>query len=308
VSATESRKENFALLETEQRNSRTTNIDSLSTIDLVKALHHENHLVAAAVDCTLPDLSAFVDVVASRLAAGGRLFYLGAGTSGRLGVLDASECPPTFGVAPDMVQGLIAGGKAALTSAIEGAEDDPTLAEKDLKAAALTDKDAVVGIAASGRTPYAIGALKYARSVGAATAAVVNVSNSALSQFADYTFAAVTGPEPITGSTRLKAGTAQKLLLNLISSAAMIKMGKVYQNLMVDVQASNEKLRHRAVRIVQEATGKDEDICRKALIDAGDHAKAAIVALLLNVSANEAVSLLNKKEGHISHLLSDRHL
>jgi N-acetylmuramic acid 6-phosphate etherase len=302
MSASQSRKENFALLETEQRNPRTSKIDRVSTADLLKILHCENHTVADAVDATLPTLAVLVDLVADRLKAGGRLFYAGAGTSGRLGVLDASECPPTFGVPPEMVQGLIAGGAPALTSAVEGAEDDPALAERDLAAKALSDKDVVVAIAASGRTPYAIGALQYAKKVGAVTGAIVNVSDSALSKYADYTLAAVTGPEPITGSTRMKAGTAQKLLLNLISTAAMIKLGKVYENLMVDVQASNEKLRHRAIRIVQEATSKDEEECRQALVLAGDHAKTAIVMILLDVSALEARALLEEKHGHISQI------
>jgi N-acetylmuramic acid 6-phosphate etherase len=303
MSATESRPENFAQLETEQRNPRTTGIDRMSTADLIKTLHHENHLVAAAIDPTLPVLVELVDVVAERLGRGGRLFYLGAGTSGRLGVLDASECPPTFGVAPDMVQGLIAGGEKALRSAIEGAEDDPQLAERDLAAKSLCDKDVVVAIAASGRTPYAIGALQYAKSVGAVTAAIVNVSNAALAQHAQYALAAVTGPEPITGSTRMKAGTAQKLLLNLISSAAMVRLGKVYENLMVDVKASNIKLANRAVRIVKEATGRDEGICREALEKANGHAKTAIVMLLLGVEAADASQLIAGKNGHISRLL-----
>ena len=293
----ESKSENFALLETEQRNSRTTYIDTMSTIDLVKTFHAENHLVAACLDETLTVVAALVDVVAERLARGGRLFYVGAGTSGRLGVLDASECPPTFGVSPLMVQGLIAGGTPALTSAVEGAEDDINLPAKDLAAKDLNDKDVVVAIAASGRTPYAIGALQYAKSVGAIRAAVVNVSRSALAEHAEYVLAAVTGPEPITGSTRMKAGTAQKLLLNLITSASMVKLGKVYQNLMVDVQASNFKLRNRAVRIVQEATNKDEEICRQALEQAKGSAKLAIVMLLLDIKSEEAKSLLETKGG-----------
>jgi N-acetylmuramic acid 6-phosphate etherase len=304
MSATESRKENFALLETEQRNPRTTQIDRMSTTDLIKILHAENHTVADAIDPVLSTLTTLVDVITDRLYAGGRLFYVGAGTSGRLGVLDASECPPTFGVPAEMVQGLIAGGQPALTSAVEGAEDDTKLPERDLAAKDLNKKDVVVAIAASGRTPYAIGALQYAKTVGAATAAVVNVSESALSQYADYTLAAVTGPEPITGSTRMKAGTAQKLLLNLITTATMVKLGKVYQNLMVDVQASNEKLRHRAVRIVQEATSKEEDICREALAQANGHAKTAIVMILFGVSASEAAALLAAKHGHISQITS----
>jgi len=291
MSTTDSRKENFALLETEQRNPRTTAIDTMNTVELVKALQAENHLVPGAVDLVLPRLSELVDVAAERISRGGRLFYVGAGTSGRLGVLDASECPPTFGVSPEMFQGLIAGGNKALTSAVEGAEDNPELGASDLTERNLCDKDIVVGIAASGRTPYVIGALQYARKVGAVTACVVNVANSALANHAEFVLAAVSGPEPVTGSTRMKAGTAQKLVLNLISTAIMIKMGKVYQNLMVDVQASNQKLRNRAVRIVQEASGKDEDSCRTALEAANGHAKTAIVMLLLNLASNDAKKL-----------------
>jgi len=303
MSTTDARKENFALLETEQRNPRTTAIDTMNTVELVKALQAENHLVPAAVDLVLPRLAELVDVAAERIARGGRVFYVGAGTSGRLGVLDASECPPTFGVPAEMFQGLIAGGNKALTSAVEGAEDNPDLGAGDLTERNLCDKDIVVGIAASGRTPYVIGALQYAKKVGAVTACVVNVSNSALANHAEYALAAVSGPEPVTGSTRMKAGTAQKLVLNLISTAIMIKMGKVYQNLMVDVQASNQKLRNRAVRIVQEASGKDEESSRKALEAANGHAKTAIVMLLLNKSVDEAKKLLNEKDGHINKVL-----
>jgi len=299
----DTRKENFALLETEQRNPRTTAIDTMSTTELVQALQAENHLVAGAVDKVLPRLAELVDVAAERISRGGRLFYVGAGTSGRLGVLDASECPPTFGVSAEMFQGLIAGGNRALTSAVEGAEDNPELGASDLTERNLCDKDIVVGIAASGRTPYVIGALLYAKQVGAVTACVVNVSNSALANHAEYVLAAVSGPEPVTGSTRMKSGTAQKLVLNLISTAIMIKMGKVYQNLMVDVQASNQKLRNRAIRIVQEASGKDEESCRKALEEANGHAKTAIVMLLLDKPVDEAKKLLNEKDGHISRVL-----
>ncbi|MBS1995179.1 MAG: N-acetylmuramic acid 6-phosphate etherase [Cyanobacteria bacterium SZAS LIN-2] len=303
MSLTEPPKENLALLETEQRNSKTSEIDRMETDELVRTLHAENHTVAAAIDAVLPVVSELVEIVSERLALGGRLFYVGAGTSGRLGVLDASECPPTFGVSPEMVQGIIAGGERALTSAVEGAEDSAELAAEDLAAKNLSDRDVVVAVAASGRTPYAIGALDYAKSVGAVTGAIVNVSNSALASHAQYVMAAITGPEPVTGSTRMKAGTAQKLLLNLISTASMIKLGKVYQNLMVDVQASNQKLRNRAVRIVQEATKKDEAACKKALEEADGHAKTAIVSLLLNVPVEEAKKLLNQKHGHISRVV-----
>ncbi|MBY0358328.1 MAG: N-acetylmuramic acid 6-phosphate etherase [Candidatus Obscuribacterales bacterium] len=295
--------EDLSKLDTEQRNPRTQDLDMLSTADLVKALHTENHSVAAAIDPTLAEVAKLVDVIAERLKKGGRLIYVGAGTSGRLGVLDASECPPTFGVSPSMVQGLIAGGEKALVASIEGAEDNKEQGAHDLAAKNITEHDVVVGIAASGRTPYVIGALEHARAKGAATAAVVNASNSALAKHADFTLAAVTGAEPITGSTRMKAGTAQKLLLNLISTASMVKIGKVYGNLMVDVKATNEKLRNRAIRIVQQATGAAEEACEKALTEAGWHAKAAIVMLLLGTPADEAIKQLEKNNGHIRHTL-----
>jgi N-acetylmuramic acid 6-phosphate etherase len=296
--------EDFSRLDTEQRNPRTMSLDAISTAELVSTLQAENHLVAAAVDQILPEVARLVDVLAERLGNGGHLFYIGAGTSGRLGVLDASECPPTFGVAPDMVQGIIAGGEKALVSSIEGVEDSYAQGQQDLAARGVSARDVVVGIAASGRTPYVIGALDFARQQGAVTAAVVNVSNSAISQHADFTLAAVTGAEPITGSTRMKAGTAQKLILNLLTTATMVKLGKVYENLMVDVKPTNVKLRNRAVRIVQQATGHSNEKCEHALSQVDWHAKAAIVMLLLNVSAQEAAAVLNRAGGHVRKALS----
>ena len=292
-------REDFNSLDTEQRNERTMQLDKLSTIDLVKTLHAENHLIASAIDPVLTELSKLVDVTAERLKNGGRLFYVGAGTSGRLGVLDASECPPTFSVSPDMVQGIIAGGEKALTRSVEGAEDYSEQGKHDLSKMNVTEKDVVVGIAASGRTPYVIGALKFARAQGAVTGAVVNVSHSALAEFADYTIAAVTGAEPITGSTRMKAGTAQKLVLNLLTSSAMIKMGKVYGNLMVDVRASNVKLHNRAIRIVGQATGSSHADCEAALTAADWQCKTAILMLLLNIPADAAIRKLADVDGHL---------
>lgn len=291
--------EDFSLLQTERRNPRTRDLDILSTEDLVNILHAENHLVAAALDPTLAELAKLVDLVADRLSKGGRLFYVGSGTSGRLGVLDASECPPTFGVPLHMVQGIISGGEKALASSIEGAEDDRAQGGIDLSAREVNALDVVVGIAASGRTPYVIGALEHAHAKGAVTAAIVNVPNSALSQYADFTLAAVTGEEPLTGSTRMKAGTAQKLLLNLITTASMVKMGKVYENLMVDVRATNVKLRNRAIRIVQQATGASQENCEKALAEVDWHAKSAILMLLLNIPAPDAIKQLEHAGGHI---------
>ncbi len=295
--------EQLGSLETEERNSRTMNLDALSTADLVGALHAENETVAEAVRQTLPAISAAVDLIAAGLDNGGRLFYVGAGTSGRLGVLDASECPPTFGVPPEMVQGIIAGGTAALTTSIEGAEDSADQGAADLTGRGVRAGDVVVGIAASGRTPYVIGALTRARECGAVTIALVNVSNSALARCADITIAPVTGPEALTGSTRLKAGTAQKLVLNLLTTAAMVKLGKAYSNLMVDVRATNAKLRDRAVRIVIAATNADRDSVVAAL-DASDwSAKTSIVMLICGVGAIEARTRLDSAGGHVGEAI-----
>jgi N-acetylmuramic acid 6-phosphate etherase len=298
-------KEDFTSLDTEQRNERTMQLDRLPTLDLVTTLHAENHLIAKTIDPVLTELARLVDVTSERLKKGGRLIYVGAGTSGRLGVLDASECPPTFNVSPDMVQGLIAGGEKALTSSVEGAEDHIEQGENDLSKMSVTEKDVVVGIAASGRTPYVIRALKYARKQGAVTGAIVNVSNSRLAQFADHTIAAVTGAEPVTGSTRMKAGTAQKLVLNLLTTSAMIKMGKVYENLMVDVRASNVKLHNRAIRIVSQATGATHSDCEAALTSADWQCKTAILMLLLKISADEATKRLNEVSGHLRVAIGD---
>jgi N-acetylmuramic acid 6-phosphate etherase len=290
----------LAALETEAVNPRTSAMDTLAPLELVRLLHSENHLVAAAIDPVLPQIAAAAEVIAGRLANGGRLFYVGAGTSGRLGVLDASECPPTFSVSPELVQGIIAGGYSALTTAVEGAEDNPDLGASDLAARGVCAKDAVVGIAASGRTPYVLGALRYARSVGAAAVAVANVSHPAIGAEADIEIAAVTGPEPLTGSTRLKAGTAQKLILNLLSTAAMVRLGKTYGNLMVDVKPTNAKLQDRAVRIVARAAGITRTDAEAALQSCGMQVKPAIVTALLGCSPARAAALLEAHEGRIS--------
>jgi N-acetylmuramic acid 6-phosphate etherase len=244
-----------------------------------------------------------VDVIVERLGRGGRLFYVGAGTSGRLGVLDASECPPTFGVSKELIQGLIAGGDFALRNSIEGAEDDADIGARDLLARNITAKDVVVGITASGRTPYVIGALDAARAAGAFPVAIANVSNSALARHADITIEAVTGPEVVTGSTRLKAGTAQKLILNLLTTAAMVRLGKVYSNLMVDVRASNVKLRDRAVRILMSATDAERPDAEAALEAAGGQVKTAIIMLQRKVSAAEAAQLLAAADGWVGKVV-----
>ena len=243
---------NLKNLETEQRNPRTMHIDSMSTLDMVRTVNQEDAAVTQAVETALPDIARLIDGICERLQNGGSLYYIGAGTSGRLGVLDASECPPTYGVSPLLVQGIIAGGDSALRDSSESAEDSPKNGKQDLLSHGFTSRDALVGLAASGRTPYVIGALDYARSIGALTGSVACVSHAAISSHAEIPIEAVTGPEVITGSTRMKAGTAQKLILNMISTCTMIKLGKVYQNLMVDVRPSNEKLVERSLGILQE--------------------------------------------------------
>jgi N-acetylmuramic acid 6-phosphate etherase len=292
-------------LQTEGRNLNTMEMDNLSVEELAQVLHNENFLVAEAVQQALPQIAKAIEIITDRLQQGGRLFYIGAGTSGRIGVLDASECPPTFGVEPELIQGIIAGGDTALRNSIEGAEDDPEQGAKDLRERNLSSRDVVVGIAASGRTPYVIGALKAARDCGSPAIAVVNVSPSEMERSADLTIAAVTGPEALTGSTRLKAGTAQKLVLNLISTGVMVRLGKTYGNLMVDVRASNEKLKDRAIRIVIAATGAERSQAAQALEGTGWHAKSAIVQLKLGVSPQEAASRLGKAQGYVRRAVEE---
>lgn len=265
---------------TETRNPNTMDLDQMSALQIVTAMNREDRRVPEGIEPVLPQIAAVVDAVEAAFRKGGRLFYLGAGTSGRLGVLDASECPPTFGVDPGMVVGLIAGGDRALRFPIEGAEDSRELGRQDLMDHNLTADDVVVGIAASGRTPYVLGALEYARSLGCTTAAIACNKNSAVGQAADIAIEAQVGPEVLTGSTRLKAGTAQKMILNMISTGAMVRIGKAYHNLMVDVVQSNEKLQTRAENIVMEATGVERAEAR-ATIDAADgKVKLAITMIL----------------------------
>lgn len=243
-------------IDTEQRNARTMNIDSLTTLEMVRLINSEDHRVAEAVAQVVPQIAESVDIIYGQLRRGGRLVYAGAGTSGRLGVLDAVECPPTYGVDYNLVIGLMAGGPPAFVKAVEGAEDSRELGEKDLRDIDFSEKDVLVGIAASGRTPYVLGAMDYARSLGAPVLALTCCRDSELSRHADVTMAPTPGPEVITGSSRMKSGTAQKMVLNILSTATMIKLGKVYGNLMVDVKASNEKLYQRAISIVCTATGE----------------------------------------------------
>ena len=290
-------------LETEQRCPSTIMMDTLSTSSLLELLHNHSLNAFTAVQTVLPQLTYLVDEIVNRLSSSGRLFYVGAGTSGRLGVLDASECPPTFGVDPEMVQGIIAGGSKALTHAVEGAEDRPELGSESIDEYGITDKDVVIGLASSGRTPFVIGALLRAKEKGAYTAAVVNVSKSPLSHIVHLTVHAITGPEALTGSTRLNAGTAQKLILNLITTGTMIKLGKVYENLMVDVHATNYKLKDRAARIVKEATSIDLNFALEALLKADGDCKTAIVMIMNNTGPEEAREQISKNAGNIRNAI-----
>ena len=290
-------------LDTERRNPLTANIDTLSTLEMAKLINSEDHPCAEAVEAVLPQIAQSIDIIYDKIRSDGRLFYAGAGTSGRLGVLDAAECPPTYGVDPGLVVGLIAGGPAAFLKAIEGAEDSAELGRQDLIDHQFTDRDALVGIAASGRTPYVIGAMDYARSVGAPVIALVCTHNSEMSRHADVTIDPVPGPEVVTGSSRMKSGTCQKLVLNMLSTCVMIKSGKVYGNLMVDVQATNQKLVRRAISIVCEATGETEEKAKAALDQCGFSCKTAIVMLLLNLDAPAAKAALDQADGRIAQAI-----
>lgn len=290
-------------LATERRNEKTMRLDDMSVEDMLTVMNAEDQTVAAVIQQEIPVIKQVVNQVIQSFQAGGRLIYIGAGTSGRLGVLDAAECVPTFGVSPDMVVGLIAGGERALIKAVEGAEDSKTLAVEDLQTLKVNANDTVIGIAASGRTPYVIGGLDYAREVGATTAALSCNKQAAISEHADFRIEVETGPEVLTGSTRLKAGTAQKLVLNMISTAAMIGVGKVYQNLMVDVQSTNEKLEIRAKRMIVEATGVELETAARYFTLANGHVKTAIVMILADVSYTEAVERLQRAHGFVRDAL-----
>ncbi|MEN5017694.1 N-acetylmuramic acid 6-phosphate etherase [Erwinia sp. Eh17-17] len=296
---------NLGALVSETRNPQTLDLDNLSTLEMVTKFNQQDATVAAAVSLTLPQVAEAVDAAAAALAAGGRLIYMGAGTSGRLGVLDASECPPTFGVPHGVIVGLIAGGPGALLKAVEGAEDDEQLGISDLQALNLTVNDMVVGIAASGRTPYVIGALRYARQQGCRTAAISCNPDSPIAREAAIAISPVVGPEALTGSTRLKSGTAQKLVLNMLSTGAMVKTGKVYQNLMVDMQATNIKLVDRARRMVCEATGCDDQQAEAALEQAGYEVKTAILMILADLPADRAKQRLIAHHGFLRAALAD---
>ena len=288
---------------TEQRNPNTMNIDTLSTLDMVKLINQEDHKVAEAVALVTDKIAAAIDVIADRLAKGGRLIYCGAGTSGRLGILDAVECPPTYSTEPEMVQALMAGGYPAIFKAVEGAEDSKELGVEDMKGISFGSGDVLVGIAASGRTPYVLGCMEYAKELGAPTVSVTCCPGSVLDNFADIGIAPCPGPEVITGSTRMKSGTAQKMVLNMLSTGTMIKLGKVYGNLMVDVKPSNEKLVRRCVTIVCNATGCDDAAAAAALEACGYRPKTAIVMILCGVDAEGAKAMLAKADGRVAKVL-----
>ncbi|MFB6849455.1 N-acetylmuramic acid 6-phosphate etherase [Streptomyces sp. NPDC056373] len=291
-------------LTTEAFRPELADIDRLPTLDLARLMNGEDATVAGAVGERLPQIAAAIDAVARRMARGGRLVYAGAGTAGRLGVLDASECPPTFNTDPARVVGLIAGGPDAVVTSVEGAEDSRELARADLDALALTPDDTVVGISASGRTPYAIGAVEHARARGCLTVGLACNPGSPLAAAADHGIEVVVGPELLTGSTRLKSGTAQKLVLNMISTITMIRLGKTYGNLMVDVRASNDKLRARSHRIVALATGAADDEIDRALAATDGEVKNAILSILADVDGPTAARLLEESGGHLRAALA----
>ena len=296
---TENLLQTLSTLITEQRNPNSMNVDSLSALEIVQLMNDEDKQVPLAIEKCLPQIAQAVERIVAAFQQGGRLVYIGAGTSGRLGVLDASECPPTFGVSPEMVKGIIAGGERALRHPIEGAEDSKTQAVVDLQTIQFSSKDVLVGIAASGRTPYVIGALEYAKSLGSVTVSIASNPNSAMANIVDIAIDTVVGPEVLTGSSRLKSGTAQKLVLNMLTTASMILMGKCYQNLMVDVQASNEKLKARAIRIVMQATDCDKTLAEETLKLADQNAKLAIMMILSGLDRAQAEALLEKHHGKL---------
>ncbi len=291
-------------LVSETRNPRTMDLDRLSTRDLVARVNQEDQSVAQAVERELAAISDAVDQIVAAFRSGGRLIYIGAGTSGRLGVLDASECPPTFSVPPGMVVGLIAGGDTALRNSIEGAEDDPAQGAKDLQDIDLSHRDIVVGIAVSGRTPYVIGALEYAASVNAATISLTCNPNSELARHADISIAPVVGPEVLTGSTRLKSGTAQKMVLNTLTTAAMIRIGKTYENLMVDVAVSNQKLMTRALGIICDITGATQAEAERLLADSGNDLKIAILMRLTGLDRDQSKTSLEQNGGVLRNAIA----
>ena len=298
--------DDISKLMTEQVNDRSVDIETQSIGQILHYMNDENRTVTDAIERCIPSIEKVTAAVVQAFEKGGRLIYLGAGTSGRLGVLDASECPPTFGVSPDMVVGVIAGGDYALRHAIEGAEDDETIAQEQLQELGLVKEDVVVGISASGRTPYVVAGLSYAKEVGCYTGAISNSPNAVISKVADIGIEAITGPEVVTGSTRMKAGTAQKLILNMITTAAMIRVGKIFKGYMVDVQPTNQKLKQRATNILAKVTNLSQEEARKVLEDNHFDLKVAIISQLHHISAEEAEQLLRENQMNIVKAMQNK--
>ncbi len=290
-------------LNSEKRNPFSYHLDQMSALEIVHLMNEEDKKIPLAIANILPQIAKAVENIVSAFQQGGRLIYIGAGTSGRLGVLDASECPPTFGSDPEMVKGLIAGGSRALTQAMEGVEDNPEQGKQDLQSINFCKKDILVGIAASGRTPYVIGALEYAKTQGAETIAITSNLNSTLANLANIALVPQVGAEVLTGSSRLKSGTAQKMILNMLTTASFVLLGKCYQNLMVDVKVSNKKLQARAINIICEATGCSKEKAENALICADNHVKLAILMLLTGLEKTAAQQLLSKNAGKLANAL-----
>lgn len=290
-------------METEKQNPKTMNLDQMTVREALEVMNEEDKKVAEAIEEVIPEIEKAVHIIIEQFEKGGRLIYSGAGTSGRLGVLDAAECPPTFGTPKEKVVGLIAGGERAFTEAVEGAEDDKGLGIEDLAELNLNEKDVVVGLAASGRTPYVIGSLEYANELAVPTIAIACTKNSEIGQIADIAIEAVPGAEVLTGSTRLKAGSAQKMILNMLTTISMVGIGKVYKNLMVDVQPTNEKLISRAENIVMEATGATRENAKKALDDSEGKVKVAIIMILLDFDQQTAAEKLTQANGHVRKAL-----
>ena len=294
---------NLEKLGTERVNPNTINIDECKTEEILEKINNEDSKISGIIKDEIPNIAKLIDATYEAVKNGGRIIYIGAGTSGRLGVLDASECPPTYGVSEEMVQGIIAGGKDAMFVAQEGAEDSLTLPITDLKNINLSKKDFVVGLAASGRTPYVIAGLKYANEIGAGTGSVCCVSDGEISKYAKYPIEVSTGPEVVTGSTRMKAGTAQKMVLNMISTATMIKLGKVYRNYMVDLQPTNLKLEKRACSMIQTLLGVDESSALELFNKSGKNVKIALMMNISNCEKEHAEDALNKVDGHLKEAL-----
>ena len=298
--------DDISKLMTEQVNDRSVDIETQSIGQILHYMNDENRTVTDAIERCIPSIEKVTAAVVQAFEKGGRLIYLGAGTSGRLGVLDASECPPTFGVSPDMVVGVIAGGDYALRHAIEGAEDDETIAKEQLKKLGLVKEDVVVGISASGRTPYVVAGLSYAKEVGCYTGAISNSPNAVISNVADIGIEAITGPEVVTGSTRMKAGTAQKLILNMITTAAMIRVGKIFKGYMVDVQPTNQKLKQRATNILSKITGFSQEEARAHLEKNDFDLKVAIISQIHHISSNEARKMLRENQMNIVKAMQNK--